>query len=196
MLHLAPTPAKIRPRRQVGPPAQGQGTVHENEIAAAAEHVAECCRQMLSSMERGDASPGEVDDLSSDAFHTASIAVLTRSIPVRVLKDLGSACGDIADSMVTVASRRPELDDDAWRQLQDVLAAAHDAWGPYEFVVADNRRLDLVRAPAPTDTRFDLLATLATREAAEQTRDAAARVLARITDPPVNRRSTGDDADA
>ena len=156
-------------------------TVLENEIATAAARVATCCGEAAAAIARGDVTPGTATDLASVDFQRSVLPVLTESIPLRDLKDLGAAFGDIAVGMTAVAARRPELDDDDWQQLLALLGGAHAAWGPYEFVVADNRRLDVVGRHALDETRCARLAELATHEAIVEMRDAAESVFTRVT---------------
>lgn len=165
----------------------------EGEIAAAARRIATCCDRMLLSVDRGETRPGAGDSLATPEFHTEALDVFSGTVPVADLKDLGVVFGEIAGRMPIVAARWPELDDPAWWHVRDHLAACHEAWGPYEFAVADRRRLSLVEKAAPPETPYDRLAALVTREATEELRAAAEWVATNMVDPGVvSRRDPGD----
>jgi hypothetical protein len=152
-----------------------------DEIAGAARRVIHCCVAMLDAQDRGDAEPGECADMRSPDYTEPALAIQQMTTPSRDLKDLGQAFGDVAAAMSGLTSDDVALDDPSWWMLRDFLRACHTSWGPYDYVVADNRRLSVVES-APSEIRFDLLAALVTHDAAEELCDAAQWVLDQLTD--------------
>lgn len=154
--------------------------VNVDEIAGAARHVAEYCRELRDARAVTGAAPGEYDDMTAYGYHEAALVIRASTTPTAYLKDVGQACGDIAEHMTTLASTDPTLDDPRWWHLRDFLAARAACWGPYEFVVADNRRLEIIETPPPAVTRFDLLTALVTPAAVERLSDAASWARGRV----------------
>ncbi len=152
-----------------------------DEIAAAARRVAEYGRELRDARAITGVAPGAFDDMAAYGYHEAELAIRESTTPTSYLKDVGQACGDIAESMTAFASTDPTLDDPRWWQLRNFLAARSACWGPYEFVIADNRRLELIEAPSPAVTRFDLLAALLTPDAVERLSEAASWTRRRMT---------------
>ena len=152
-----------------------------DEIAGAARRVAEHCRELRDARAVTRVPPGAFDDMAAYGYHEAELAIRESTTPSSYLEDLGQACGDIAERMTALASTDPTLDDPRWWLLRNFLAARGACWGPYEFVVADNRRLEVIETPSPTVTRFDLLAALVTPNAVERLSEAASWTRRRMT---------------
>ena len=147
--------------------------VDVDEIAAAARRVAAQCRELQDARAVTGVAPGAYDDMRAPEYHDAALAIRRSTTPNSYLQDVGQACGDIAGLMTARAEQDPSCDDPRWWLLRDFLAERSERWGPYEFVIADNRRLELLETPTPTVTRFDLLAALVTPEAVAVLAEAA-----------------------